>query len=1067
MPEIIASSYEITRRLDSGGGGVIYLGRHLRLDKDIVLKADKRPLTDRGMAALRREAETLKNLSHAYIPQVYDFVIEDGIVYTVMDYIEGESLGKLLKRGVGFPPAQVIEWAKQILEALIYLHNRPPYGVLHSDIKPANIMLTPQGDIRLIDFNIALALGEDGAVSVGRSQGYASPEHYGMDHSGGAALRKKYQFTTKSTTSSDAEISALPDVETVVPADGETEVSDKRSSVPVSADGTRKTIVLDARSDIYGLGATLYHLLTGCRPARYASDVVPLSAADCPPSLANIVNKAMSADKNKRFQSAEEMLNALIRVHKNDPRSRRVRIARSATAAVLSVMLAAGLSASFTGLKLIDIEKTMITNAQASQNALTKGDVSAAADLAERSVQPDSVFGIFSPPIPAVSEKSLADALGAYDLSDGFKPYRSVLLPSAPLMADLSPDGKTAAAVYAHEAAVIDMESGEISLRLPMAQSALAEARFLNDTTLVCAGRDGLCAYNITTGAKLWGGSPATAVAVSANGSAVAAINRDDTFATLYDASGAVKARVDFDGRKQRIAANDSFANPRSNLFAPSADGRFLAASFADGSLSVFDTLDPDNPHDIFQASDFIRFEGGFSGSLLAFSATNPQSSKFTVVDASNMEQLGGLESPNRYGVAANESGIFISLNNQVSRLDPKSGEETELAYANSDVNGFAVGGGYILAALDGGCAFFDEDARLVCRFNRDYPTDITLISGGYAMLGGRDRPDMTILRLERHEDKQIFAYDSKISYDEARVSADGSRFTLFSWQGFRLCGKSGAPIRDQRIPDAEHVYDQQYSKASGNLAVMYKDALRIYSGADGAAIFEETGLRSVFYAPYGVSVLDAGGRLRLIDPDTGAEIWSKDTGTDETNQINQTSDETFAAYCGMTVDSAFLNGQKLIGAAKTAGGYRFAVSDGINGAVYDQNGRELFAFPVTGEAEAFFTDTAAVISPTHGTPAAYSLKNCKKIADLEKDAYLTYITQMDGYIVSQYISTDGDHFGVLLNAAFQPVASLPRLCDISGDNLVFDYPQGVLRQSRVYSLDELLGLAKTGRAGR
>ena len=149
----------------------------LRLDKQVVLKADKRTLKA-GTETLRREVDMLKDLSHTYIPQVYDFVQEDGIVYTVMDFIQGESLDKLLGRKELPSQPQVIRWACQLLEALSYLHERPPHGILHGDIKPANIMLRPNGDVCLIDFNIALALGEDGAVKVGFSRGYASPEHY-------------------------------------------------------------------------------------------------------------------------------------------------------------------------------------------------------------------------------------------------------------------------------------------------------------------------------------------------------------------------------------------------------------------------------------------------------------------------------------------------------------------------------------------------------------------------------------------------------------------------------------------------------------------------------------------------------------------------------------------------------------------------------------------------------------------------------------------------------------------------------------------------------------------------
>ena len=166
--KVIAGLYEIDEKIGAGGGGVVYLGRHTRLHKLVVLKADKRSLSTKE-ESLRREVDMLKNLRQTYIPQVYDFVQQDGVVYTVMDYIEGESLDKILARGEKISQPDIVKWSCQLLEALDYLHHQGPHGILHGDIKPANIMLLPNGDICLIDFNIALALGEDGAVKVGFS----------------------------------------------------------------------------------------------------------------------------------------------------------------------------------------------------------------------------------------------------------------------------------------------------------------------------------------------------------------------------------------------------------------------------------------------------------------------------------------------------------------------------------------------------------------------------------------------------------------------------------------------------------------------------------------------------------------------------------------------------------------------------------------------------------------------------------------------------------------------------------------------------------------------------------
>ena len=115
MEEVIASTYRIIKKLGSGGGGNVYLADHLRLN------ADKRRITTKT-ALLRREADVLKNLNHPNIPKVYDFFVEDDTVYTVMDYIEGESLDRPLKRGEHFSQPQVIQWAKELLDKNEYIN---------------------------------------------------------------------------------------------------------------------------------------------------------------------------------------------------------------------------------------------------------------------------------------------------------------------------------------------------------------------------------------------------------------------------------------------------------------------------------------------------------------------------------------------------------------------------------------------------------------------------------------------------------------------------------------------------------------------------------------------------------------------------------------------------------------------------------------------------------------------------------------------------------------------------------------------------------------------------------
>jgi len=989
----------------------------MRLDKNVVLKADRRPLSQDTMSSLKREAETLKNLSHSYIPQIYDFVIEDGVVYTVMDYIEGESLNKALESGGRFNSQQIVLWAKQVLEALVYLHSRPPYGILHSDIKPANIMLTPQGDIRLIDFNIALALGEDGAVSVGRSLGYASPEHYGMNHKSGDGQEKQ-----KTSTISEAD--------TVDSSEG------------------HNPIVLDARSDIYGLGATLYHLITCCRPASNAIDVTPLTTLDCPYSLAYIINKAMSPNRDSRFQTAAEMLAAFVNIHRNDPRSRRLRRLRTATVFTLAVILAAGAFATFTGLKRLEAGRKLDTFVGASQNSLMKDDKTDAIKMALDAVSTN--VDLFTPPVTADAKKALADALGIYDLSEGFKLFRELSLPSAPLMIDLSPNGDTTAIVCAYELMVFNTATGKTLAKLPVARSALSEAVFIDDNTLAYAGESGISLYSIKDNRVLWTGEPVTSIALSADGGTIAGVFRDQSHAVIYDTYGNMKVSVSFGDRCQLITPNDGFANPKGNLFALNADGSLLAASFADGSLSIFDLQDGGRDLAIIDKSGYLHFEGGFSGDYFAFSATSKVRSLFSAIDIAVMENTAEFEKPNKIGVHASETGIFISLENLLVGVDLDTGAQWEIAYTDKYIQAYDCDGyRAIVSTEDNKYVFFDKTIQL-SQYRGEYTFDFVLIAGEFAIVGNRNLPDVRVLRYENRTDAQVFAYDPALAHSEARINAEGTRVMLFNYNCARLYDICGSLIKEISIPDAEWVRDQQYSKASGNLAVVYEEALRIYSGVSGALLLEKTDLASTFCAPYGISILEKNGDLSLVDMDTADIKYSSTVSGD------------FAAYCGIVVDDSFLNGQKLLGAARIGNSYLFAQGDGSTGAIYNGKGQKLFDVDTPGKCETFFTADAVVISPLHGTPVVYNCATGRKIRELEQNAYLTCISQMNGYVVSEYITTEGERFGLLLDDQnFESLAYLPWLTDIDGDDLIFDIKTGYLRRSCIYTADELILMAQ------
>lgn len=1030
MNEIIASTYEIIDRIGSGGGGVVYLANHLRLGKRVVLKADKRKLTTRP-EILRREVDALKDLSHTYIPQVYDFFVEGEIVYTVMDYIEGESLDKPLKRGEKFSQPQVISWACELLEALAYLHSpthgTPPRGIVHSDIKPANIMLTPQGHICLIDFNIALALGEDNVV--GRSAGYASPEHYGLD------------FSTDTPIMDDAT--------EVMDFDDDT-VPLSRSEYNISS--SKKIVVPDTRSDIYSLGATLYHLLSGYRPAKDATKVEPLSGAEFSPLLVQIITKAMNPNPDLRYQTAEEMLYALTHLRQNDPRTKKHKRNAIIVSSILILALLAGSFTSFVGLKRMEMTQKSLTLAEYSQNALSNGDPGLAVKYALEALPTQK--SVFVPPYTPTAQKALADSLGVYDLDDGFKNHHMLELPSETFKTVISEDGTKGAAVYAFEVAVFDNETGETIVTLPTVKSALADVVFVDNNTIAYASEEGICLYDVQNKKELWKGKPVTSIALSADKKTIAGVYRDETFATVYSIDGEEKATVSFEGKKQKVVENDTFADPNDNLFTISNDGKFLAVSFDDGGLMVYDTTDSEGSIEIYDVSDYYHFEGGFYGQYFAFSSTMEGSSVFAVIDTVELAQTGGFELDSRVGVVANESGIYISNKSTIVKIHPITGEQEEVAYTDSDVRMFSNDTvNTIVATEKNDYVFFDKSANLLEQYNAGQTEcNFVNVAGDYAIIAGRDTPKIRIMKREIYDGVDLFSYDANYIHDEARISGDGSKVMLFNYKGFRLFEKDGTLIKETEIPDAEKVYDQQYCKDSGNLAVMYKNALRIYNGATGEILVEEIDLKSVFYAPYGVSILDKNNNLKLIDLNSGEVL------------VEEKTDSNYAAYCGMVVDDALIGEGELIGATQKGNQYLFAIKNEDICSVYNNDGKKILEAPVLEQTEAFFTDNAIVLSPLHGTPTVYKLASGKKIADLEKDSYLTYITEIDDYIVSEYVTASSERYGILLDkSSYEPLAYLPGLCDISNEELIFDYYKGILRKSRIYSIDELIGLAKGG----
>jgi len=181
--EIINNRYRIVRLLCEGGFGAVYRAWDINLKGPVAVK-ENHEISPQAQKQFTHEAELLFKLRHPNLPRVTDhfFVPEQG-QYLVMDYVEGEDLQTMLdaRGGKPLPEQQVLPWVEQVCDALTYLHSQDP-PILHRDIKPGNIKITPDGEAMLVDFGIAKVYDPDHHTTVGAravTPGYSPPEQYG------------------------------------------------------------------------------------------------------------------------------------------------------------------------------------------------------------------------------------------------------------------------------------------------------------------------------------------------------------------------------------------------------------------------------------------------------------------------------------------------------------------------------------------------------------------------------------------------------------------------------------------------------------------------------------------------------------------------------------------------------------------------------------------------------------------------------------------------------------------------------------------------------------------------
>ncbi|MCL2357295.1 MAG: serine/threonine-protein kinase [Defluviitaleaceae bacterium] len=381
LPRLSDPTYRIEAELGAGGGGVVYKAWHTRLEKYVVLKELKSGSRS-AIETRRNEVEALKHVKSEFIPQVFDFLTEGERIFTVMEFIEGESLDRLLERGEKFSQPQVVKWYGQLVSALTAIHAG---DVCHRDIKPANIMLMPNGNVCLIDFNAALVSGND-AQLISRSLGYASPEQYEIYefykkagtpspiNLGTSGLREPPGDNSETEIETEllgqffntllnepAAAETATELETELAATellGNPDFSEQLKHPAPASPAPGMSAINWKRSDIYSLGATMYHLLSGKYPPERAAEVIPVSKVGrFSEGIVYVIEQSMKKNPAERFASAEILSDAVSNIHKHDTRWKIAQSKKIAAAVILPLLFALCAAITVAGYSLMAQER--------------------------------------------------------------------------------------------------------------------------------------------------------------------------------------------------------------------------------------------------------------------------------------------------------------------------------------------------------------------------------------------------------------------------------------------------------------------------------------------------------------------------------------------------------------------------------------------------------------------------------------------------------------------------------------------------------------------------------------
>ncbi|KFJ00006.1 serine/threonine protein kinase [Bifidobacterium stellenboschense] len=339
---LVGKRYRILTQIGKGGMSTVYLALDSSLNKQWAIKEIRNvsdPVQrDLVIKSLTVEANMIKRFDHPAIPRIVDLIEEKGSLFVVMDFVEGQTLSSLLKKEGPQKEEDVVDWGIQLCDVLDYLHRRKP-PVVFRDMKPSNVMLTPDGSVKLIDFGIALEIGKGERPLIGDNRqlgtpGFGAPEQF--DENG----------------------------------------------------------VVDQRTDIYALGATLFYLLTGSHPRK--NGIVPIRQIrpELSEGLERVIAKATRKDPNERYNSCAEFAYALRHYAEEDTAHRNALLTKwrgflgTAIASVVCLALSGGMMLLANHAQNTDYDYWMAQGAQNSDDTAAQDAYLKAIDIKPDSIEP-------------------------------------------------------------------------------------------------------------------------------------------------------------------------------------------------------------------------------------------------------------------------------------------------------------------------------------------------------------------------------------------------------------------------------------------------------------------------------------------------------------------------------------------------------------------------------------------------------------------------------------------------------------------------------------------------------